>query len=257
MAARATPDPTGPAPSGRGRAALVAAAALLLAAPAARAGDDDAALDARLGFRDGMLCVEVHLRGGFDAEVRDALAGGLPITLTVTTELWRERHRWFDEQLVARVRTYRIRWDPGERRYTVTTSGRRRWEEAFDTLGEAIDRLSTRIVPVVSRDELENRHAYFALVEVAIRHLTLEEVTELDGWIRGKLSDDGPPPEGGDGGGAGPEGESPPEGRAGGGGLSGAFLDLLVGWAGFGDRVLEDRTPTRSPADLPEIAPGP
>ena len=38
-------------------------------------------------------------------------------------DLWRDRRRWFDEHVDARVESFRIRWDPRERTYTLAYPG--------------------------------------------------------------------------------------------------------------------------------------
>ncbi len=227
---------------------LLAMLAGFFGRPMPAAAGDDARCEAvlRLDARD--LLTVVHLEDAFDDEVRGSLEHGLPITLRVTAELWRARSSWFDKQLASRVRTYRLRWDPGERRYLVATGGRRAWVESFETLDAALEQLSGRSVPLERRSRLAERHAYFAIVEVAIQHLTLDEVHELDGWVRGRLGGGSAPPD------APPDG---PEVDDGGGGLSGAFFDLLVSWAGVGDRIFRARTPAVHPSQIEPVSAAP
>lgn len=211
----------------------------LLAAPAAAAE-----LSVReLGLARGDVTARIALDEPLDVATRNAVASGLPITVRFAVDLWRDRRRWFDEHVDARVESFRIRWDPRERSYTLAYPGPGRRLDAFATLDDLLAELAVRDVPLHPRGALDESSRYFAVVEVAIRPLTLEEFRELDGWIEGKLGG----------------GDAPPDapGSSEGEGLPGAVLDFLLGMAGFGDRILETRTPRFRPADLAALEPLP
>jgi len=201
----------------------------------------------RLGVERGQLRAVLRLENAFDADRRTSIERGLPVTVRFTTELWRERRRWWDAQIDSRVRSYRVRWDPGERLFRLEPSNRRVAAETFETLDALLEELSRRVVDVHPRWELEDRHRYYVEAEAAIRPLTLEEFRELDGWLSGRIR------------GNGPEGETPPADRAPAddeGSVPGALFDFLRKWAGFGDTILRARSPLFRPGDLEEI-PGP
>jgi hypothetical protein len=223
-------------------AGILAIVAALLAAPPVFGAEDTLRLD-RLGVESGRVAVVARLSEGFDAETRRSIDDGLPITIRYTTELWRKRRLWFDKQVDSRVRTFRVRYDPGERLYSVTGSGPRR-RETFRSLDAALDRLSPRTLDVSPRWELEDKHQYYVAVELAIRPLTLEEFRELDGWISGRILGDG-----------GEDGESAPS-ENGEGGLSGAVFGFLLDLAGFGDKIHTAQTDPFRVASLTELAPG-
>jgi len=212
---------------------------LLAVAPPAAGGE---LVIEEVGVDHGELTVAVHLRDAFDDDTRSSLASGLPITVRFTTELWRHRSRWWDKQIASRVSSYRIRWDPGARVYQIHHPGPPR-RDTFDDLDSLLDDLARRTLAVHGRWELEDRHRYFVLVEAAIRPLTLEEFRELDGWIGGQIR-------------GGPEdsaGRDPAE--EGNGGIAQAFFRLLVNLSGFGDVILEARTPGFRPGDLRPMSP--
>lgn len=216
------------------RTALV----VLLWAGAAHA--DDLAIE-DLGVQRSMLTVRVLLRHGFDTETRTSIERGLPITVRFTVELWRKRRLWFDKQLDSRVRSFRVRYDPGEKLYSVSGTGRRRGRETFQTLDAALERLSPRDLDVYPRPELEDGPRYYVTVEMAIQPLTVEEFRELDGWLSGRIRGGGQ--------------ESAPVAGDDGGGVSGAFFGFLLDMAGFGDKIHEAETPAFRTSSLEELPP--
>jgi len=215
---------------------------LILAAliPAASRAADPLALE-DLGVRQGMVTATVRLTEGFDAETRTSVERGLPITVRYTVELWRKRRLWFDKQLDSRVRSFRVRYDPGERLFAVSGADRYRVRETFQSLDAALERLSPRILDVYPRAALEEGSTYYVTVEMAIQPLTVEEFRELDGWISGRIrGEDGSDDE-----------DDLSEGD--GGGVSGALFGFLIDLAGFGDKILETETPGFKPSSLPEL----
>jgi hypothetical protein len=202
---------------------------------------DEALIIEELGVRRGQVTAGLRLVEAFDSETRRSIERGLPITVRFTTEIWRNRRRWFDKQLDSRVRSYRVRYDPGEKHFVVASSGRFRHREAFETLDAVIEHLSYRLLPIYPRWNLEDRHTYYLAVEAAIQPLTLDEFRELDGWISGKIR------------GGASEGERQEEEADGEGGFSGAFFDLLVNLSGFGDKIFRIRTPDFRPESLSDL----
>jgi hypothetical protein len=194
-----------------------------------------------LGVRRGQVSASLRLNEAFGAETRDAIKQGLPITVRFTAEIWRARRHWFDKQVDSRVKSYRLRYHPGERLFSLTERGLGRRRQTFETLEQALEEASVRRIAIHPRWELSDNHAYFVTVEAAIQPLTLAEFRELEGWISGRIHKDGPP------------GESSEEPGESGGGLSGAFFDLLVDLSGFGDTIFRARTPSFRPADLPVL----
>jgi hypothetical protein len=218
------------------------ALALALAASPAWADDDELLID-DLGVHDGMVVAVARLYPGFDAETRRSIDSGLPITVRYTTELWRKRRFWFDKQVDSRVRAFRVRYDPGEKLYSVSGVARRRRRETFESLDAALDRLSPRALAVYPFDGLDADDTYYVAIEMAIQPLTLEEARELEGWISGRIrSDDDEEPDGD----AAPDGDD-------GGGISGAVFDFLLDLAGFGDKIHEAVTPRFRPPHLEEL----
>lgn len=198
----------------------------------------------RLGVSQGQLCAQVLLVDLFEARTRNAVASGLPITVRFSTELWRDRSRWFDQNVDARVENFRVRWNPRERTYALAHPGPGHRIDEYERLDDLVADLSHRILAVHPRWALDERSRYFVSVEVAVRPLTLEEFRELDGWVGGQIR-------GGD------EPSDVPEEGGSGEGISGAVLGFLLDLSGFGDIILRGRTPDFRPAEIADLPPGP
>lgn len=216
--------------------ALVMGSFLALAVPAAASE----LLVERLGVSRGDLCAEVLLVDLFEPRTRGAVASGLPITVRFSTELWRDRSHWFDENVDARVESFRVRWDPRERTYTLTRPGPGRRVDEYERLDELVTDLSHRVLVVHPRWALDARSRYFITVEVAVRPLTLDEFRDLDGWVGGQIR-------GGDEPSDAPSDESSEEG------ISGAVLGFLLDLSGFGDIILRQRTPPFRPTEVVDL----
>jgi hypothetical protein len=179
-----------------------------------------------------------------DPRTRGAVASGLPITVRFTADLWRERRRWFDQHVAARAETFRIRWDPRERVYTLSYPGPGRRVDAYQRLDDLLEDLSWHEIAVHPRGTLDERSRYFVALEVAVRPLTLEEFRDLEGWVGGRIRG----------------GEEPPdaaEESGDGEGVPGAVLGFLLDLSGFGDVILTGRTPSFRPAELLPLQPLP
>jgi hypothetical protein len=238
------------------RRSLVSLLASLPAALApATAAADDALVEAELlRDADGLLAV-AHLENAFDEEIRGSVESGLPITLRTTTELWRVRRFRFDEAIASIVRYHRVRWDPGERRFRIEVGERRDWSESFATLDDALEELREFEVALAPNDALDPGSRYYLTVEAVVQRITLSEVNELDGWVRGRIGPGDSPPSD-----SAREEDSPRDDEDdGGGGLTGKFFGLLLRWTGFRDRVAKSRSEPARPAELPirEMRPAP
>jgi hypothetical protein len=197
---------------------------------------------AAIGVVEGELRTRLELRELLDPRTRGAVASGLPITVRFTAELWRERRRWFDQNVAVHAEAFRIRWDPRERVYTLAHPGPGRRIDTYDRLDDLLLDLGSHELPVHPRSALDDRKRYFVALEVAVRPLTLEEFRELEGWIGGRL-DGGEDP-----------GDAASEGSE---GLPGAVLGFLLDMSGFGDLILRERTPAFRPDELPDLPPDP
>jgi Domain of unknown function (DUF4390) len=215
--------------------------ALVALAPPARAAE--LVVD-RLAVSKGELCADVHLVDLFDTRTRNVVASGLPITVRFATELWRDRSHWFDENVDARLESFRIRWDPGEKTYTLSHPGPGARVDEFEGLDELLDEVSHRVLVVHPFGALDAQSRYFVAIEVAVRPLTLQEFRDLDGWVEGRIRGNEAP-------------SDAPADEDSGEGISGAVLGFLLDLSGWGDVILRARTPTFRPAEIGDLSASP
>ena len=213
---------------------------LAFAAAASPARADPSLQVERLSVNRGLVVATCRLVDAFDAQTRGSIERGLPITVRYTVDLWRDRKSWMDKQVDSRVRSYRVRYHPGERLYSVSEAERPERPLSFPTLAQALEEVSNRVLPIHPRWEMSETHRYFVTVEAAIQPLTWNEFQELDGWLSGRIHGDHPTDE-----------ETEKEDR----GISRAFFEFLVDLSGFGDIYYRTRTPSFGPSDLETTTP--
>lgn len=194
----------------------------------------------RLSVNRGLVVATCRLVDAFDAQTRGSIERGLPITVRYTVDLWRDRKSWMDKQVDSRVRSYRVRYHPGERTYSISEAERPERPMTFPTLAEALEEVSNRVLPIHPRWEMSETHRYFVTLEAAIQPLTWNEFQELDGWLSGRIHGDHPPDQ-----------EAESEDR----GISRAFFEFLVDLSGFGDTYYRTRTPSFQPSELSNTTP--
>jgi hypothetical protein len=205
--------------------------------------DPSVTLD-RLDVVRGMVVATCRLQEAFEPGTRASIERGLPITVRYTIDLWRDRRNWMDKQVDSHVRSLRVRYHPGERVFSVAEGERTDRRQTFETLDQALAEVSTRVLPVHPRWELNDGDLYFVAVEAAIQPLTWSEFQELDGWLSGKIR-----------GGAEPSESDTLSTEESDPGVSRAVFDFLVDLSGFGDSYARTRTPSFRPRDLPALNP--
>ena len=179
-----------PTPARRpGRAAPRAAAALalaLLALPhAARAIEVDAGQPRE---REGLLIVEARLADVFAPRVAESLARGMPATLQVHAELWRRRRAWFDKLETSADASVRIRYDVWTDRYLLERFGAD--PIVVGTIDSAAVVLRRPWIVTVGRvGQLNATSTYYVSLAATLRPLTVEDLTEVEGWLSGEVKD--------------------------------------------------------------------
>jgi len=198
-------------------AILAVAVALLTHAGLARAAE----LDVRFAVAPGdWVVAQLGVEGLLDDELIDALESGLPTRLRYEVELWRDRRRFWDELELSEVLEYRIHYDLLEESYRV-----------FDAVGgtvvddadeETLRRLLERDeLELLGLEELDGEGKYYLVAKLKIEPLSVEEIRDLENWLRGRVSSRG------DGGIS---------------GISGHLIGILRNEVGLGGREFEARS---------------
>jgi len=160
-------------------------AALLLAAGATAACALDLAVQPPRQ-RDGWLWVDARLGDLFAPRVESSLARGMPATLLLHAELWRQRAGWFDRLESAFDAEVRLRYDFRANAYRIERDGARPLVLAdLDSVRTA---LSRRLPLPVGRTTLLVPDArYYVVVSATLKPLSLEDAREVEGWLSGEV----------------------------------------------------------------------
>lgn len=200
---------------------------LLLVAWCVAARADDVAVDVRA--RDGEILVDFRATGIFDDDVERALRSGLPARVRLVVELW-SAAGWFDSFLLDHRSEHRVLFDVLDERYDV-----------IDDAGEVVLRSPARReiadwlqrvedLPLCLVEELDPDEKHYVAVKIRLEPLTLEEMRDLERWLRGNL---------------GAEGDESMLTR-----VSRQLFGVLKGRVGLGERDADGRSSSFFPADL-------
>jgi hypothetical protein len=231
-------------------AAAVLAAALCLGSAAGAPARDEPSPTHGLDVRSARafmvgdtLAVSVSLGGFFSPRVGGSLERGMPATLLVTADLWRDRAGWFDRLEATRSTICRVRYDAWRGDYDL-----RRGAEPVqhaDSLGEVAALLARPLrLPVAETRTLQPGRRYYLVVTASLRPLTPEGVREVEQFLSSQLRSSGSAGANGAG--------SVSIGR-----LPSSLLSALAALSGLGDEIAVHRTPPFAlPARLGALRPG-
>lgn len=220
--------------------ALCAAALLATAAAAQTAGGTSnsgpaaehaiAVEVARIAAAGEDLVIDLAIENLIDPATEEILARGVPVTLILDVEIWRERSAWFDHLEATRHLAYKLQLDAWDEVYVVRDAEGH--QEVFLDLAEARgaleERPALRIAPLST---IEEDASYYLVVTAALKPLTVEDVEELEGWLSGEIK----------------------SGRAREVGLLGlprALFGVVMDMTGLGDRNDVKRTPSFRRGDV-------
>jgi hypothetical protein len=133
------------------------------------------------------LLAEVRADGLFDSEILDALHSGLPARLRYQIELWRARSSLWDQLVYSERFEYRIHYDVLAERYRIFEADGAAILES-GSLAEIQDLLSHEEVELQGLEELDENRRYYAAVEIRWEPLSIEEIRDLERWLRGSVS---------------------------------------------------------------------
>jgi hypothetical protein len=182
----------------------------------------------------GFLYLEYELVAPFDGIYFEAIQSGLPTTLNYTIEVWRQRSGWWDKLEDTYEREYRLFHDVLHDEYLVASRDESQRYSSLDSLTAAVCRFHRRSrqgPEYFSRQLFSPDKRYYVVVTATLAPLTVEDLNELDDWLRGTLR----------GGGDDSGGIS---------GLTRTVGGLLMSMTGFGDQRVKTRSHDFRPRDL-------
>lgn len=177
------------------RRSLLPIPALLLVAAATFAPAPAHAVelaDVRVTRLEDRVAVALRPVRVLSPRVRESLERGMPATVRLRVELWRERAGWFD-QLVgsesAETRVGRNAWSDDYQ--LVRRGGPAQTLLDLDEIEAELDRPTrVRLAPVL---ELAPGERYYAIVRIEVKPLTVEDIEEVERWLSGEAKRAGKP----------------------------------------------------------------
>ncbi len=182
----------------------------------------------------GFLYVEFELEAPFEGVYQEALRSGLPTTLNYTIQVWRQRSGWWDRLEGTYERPFRIFRDLlNEIYYAVTPEATFRFTHP-DSLAAAVSRFA-RDAPqgpqYFAKQLFQPDQQFYVVITATLAPLTVDDLNELDTWLRGTLAGRGD-----DAGGI--------------SGITSTIGGMLMSMTGFGDKQYKARTPRFTPAEI-------
>jgi len=127
---------------------------LALLAPAGALAAEFEVTRAEIGEVNGIYMVDAEIDYAFGDEPLEALANGVPLTLSVEVEIKRKRRYVWDERIARVVQVYELKRHELSDRYIVTNVAAATSRD-FDSLADAIDALGKIApIPVLEADKL-------------------------------------------------------------------------------------------------------
>jgi len=166
----------------RAFACLAAALALLGAAPALAL---EVSLDPPRAEGD-YVWVDARLSDLFAPRIEESLTRGMPATLELHVELWRDRSGWFDRMLNSFDAPIRIRYEVSNELFWLERPGAAAL--AVPTLDSVVAVLSRPIaLPAGRLATLQISGRYYLAVTATLKPLAVEDVEEVEGWLSGEV----------------------------------------------------------------------
>ncbi|MBI5838006.1 MAG: DUF4390 domain-containing protein [Candidatus Eisenbacteria bacterium] len=163
----------------------------------------------------GWCWTDFSLLHALEGRTHDDLRHGRPLTFLYTVELWRERSHWFDALIASRTLEVRLRYDPWQEIYAVAGLGPdiRQYLTAEEAEAGVSRHVHLKTAPL---DKLQDENRYYLVIRADIKTLTLHDLTEVEGWLRGEV-----------------QAESD---KGGGLGIARSLMRVMLGVSGLGDR---------------------
>ena len=136
--------------------------------------------------REGRVVVEARPSQVLSPRVTESLARGMPATLVLHAELWRDRRGWFDRLENSADASVRIRYEVWSDSYLLERIG------ADPIMVGSVDSVATVLqrpwlLAVGRVGQLSPRSRYYVVITATLRPLTVEDLAEVEGWLSGEV----------------------------------------------------------------------
>ena len=136
--------------------------------------------------REGRVVVEARPSRVLTSRVTESLARGMPATLVLHAELWRDRRGWFDRLESGADASVRIRYEVWSDSYLLERIG------ADPIVVGSVDSVATVLqrpwlLAVGRVGQLSPTSRYYVVLTATLRPLTVEDLEEVEGWLSGEM----------------------------------------------------------------------
>jgi len=136
--------------------------------------------------RDGRVVIEARPAHAVSSRVAESLARGMPATLQLRAELWRDRRGWFDRLERSAEAAVRIRYEVWSDAYLIERMGAEPIVVgSVDSVASVLER--PWVLPVGRLEDLTPGSRYYVVLTATLRPLTVEDLEEVEGWLSGEV----------------------------------------------------------------------
>ena len=136
--------------------------------------------------RDGLVVMTVHPDQVFAPRIAESVSRGMPATLQLHAELWRQRRGWFDRLENSVDASVRMRYDVWSDTYLVERIGVEPIVVgSVDSVAKVLER--PWVLAVGRVGQLAPRTRYYVVISATLRPLTVEDLAEVEGWLSGEV----------------------------------------------------------------------
>lgn len=168
--------------SGLARIPLLVCSVLALVAGGARAG-----VSVRVSAEDGTVYADARETGLFEPDLDTSLRSGLPARVRVDIVLYERRAALWDREVLRHSWRVSVLFDVLEERYTVLDDNDGVLLEVGDLAGVEEFVGGLELWPLCALADLDAGREHYVGVEFRIEPLSVEEVRDLERWLRGNV----------------------------------------------------------------------
>ena len=148
-------------------------------------------IDLQVYRDDDRLLSDWDVQSVLSRDVVESVRSGLPALVRVRLELWRQRSTLWDQLVLERQLEFRVLYDLLDERFEVIDEGGDRLLST-DSLEELHELLGgEQAFPLCALEELSENRRYYLVMDLRIEPLSLEEIRDLERWLRGSLGSSG------------------------------------------------------------------
>ena len=138
-------------------------------------------------FANTALQTNIIITDSLPSDLIEYMNKGVPIFFEYRIELWVEKPGWFDVLIESGIVSYKVRYDPWEKQYSVVYSSKAMTvDNILDDERETIELLKS-----IGRYEIaieDTSGSFYLLGKLKIRTMSFSNYKEVESWLKGEIS---------------------------------------------------------------------